>query len=71
VPAFTEDMATEGEAPAGRREPARAGSAPAKPPPTSGGAGRVVPEAHRPVGASKSAKRQQPQRRTRSKRGRK
>ena len=39
--------------------------------PAASGSGRTVPEPHRPVAASKSAKRQQPQRQTRSKRGKK
>ena len=71
VPTFREDMPIEDE-PGTRREPARAASTPKQPTrPAASGSGRTVPEPHRPVGASKSAKRQQPQRQTRSKRGKK
>ena len=71
VPTFREDMPIEDE-PGTRREPARASSAPQQPSrPAASGSGRTVPEPHRPVAASKSAKRQQPQRQTRSKRGKK
>ena len=73
VPTFREDMPIEDEPGTSGREPARAGSTPQKQPsrPSASGSGRTVPEPHRPVGASKSAKRQQPQRQTRSKRGKK
>ena len=76
VPAYADDLAVDGEPGADRREPARAGGAPSPtspktPRPTASGSGRSVPEPHRPVGTSKSAKRQQPQRRTRAKRGKK
>jgi preprotein translocase subunit SecF len=73
VPVFTEDMPLADE-PGSGREPARtSGSAPAPRPsrPAATGSGRTVPEPHRPVGQSGSAKRQQPQRQTRSKRGKK
>jgi preprotein translocase subunit SecF len=73
VPVFTEDMAVEDEPGTARseREPARTGGGSARPAgkPGASGSGRTVPEAHRPLGTSKSAKRQQPQRQTRSKRG--
>jgi len=72
VPTFREDMPIEDEPGTSRREPARAGSAAQRSSrPAASGSGRTVPEPHRPVAASKSAKRQQPQRKTRAKRGKK
>jgi preprotein translocase subunit SecF len=75
VPVYTEDMPVADEpGSGGTRQPARTGggtrTSTARRPEASG-SGRVVPEAHRPVGQSGSSKRQQPQRQSRSKRGRK
>ncbi|RYP81644.1 protein translocase subunit SecF [Nocardioides guangzhouensis] len=80
VPVFTEDMPIADEPGAGGdRQPARTGggtgtgttrTSPTRRPEGSG-SGRVVPEAHRPVSQSGSSKRQQPQRQSRSKRGKK
>ena len=80
VPVFTDDMPIADEPGAeGQRQPARTGgghgSGTARPSPArhpeASGSGRVVPEAHRPVSQSGSSKRQQPQRQSRSKRGKK
>ena len=82
VPVFTDDMPIADEpGTGGDRQPARTGggtgtgtgsarTTPARRPEGSG-SGRVVPEAHRPVSESGSSKRQQPQRQSRSKRGKK
>jgi preprotein translocase subunit SecF len=75
VPVFKEDMPIQAE-PGGDSErpapaPATAAARVTPKRPEAGGSGRVVPEASRPVKQSGSAKRSQPAREPRSKRGKK
>jgi len=73
VPVFKDDLPIQDEPDADEGEPAavRAATTAAPRRPEASGSGRVVPEAARPVKQSGSAKRSQPARQSRSKRGKK